>query len=131
MCAAIPMLPSRLWSSRIFSAGSAFAKPGQWNPDNLTATAGVSNLDARDFETCLGTDKYKGAVEEDVNAATELGIVGAPTFVSNGIFVSGAQPAEVFQKIIDEELAALGRERTAPPAASRSPSPPPPQSQKP
>jgi protein-disulfide isomerase len=33
-----------------------------------------------------------------------LGVTGTPAFFINGRFLSGAQPFEAFQSIIDEEL---------------------------
>jgi protein-disulfide isomerase len=37
-----------------------------------------------------------------------MGVSGTPAFFVHGRFVSGAQPYEAFQKLIDEELALKG-----------------------
>lgn len=83
------------------------------------------------FESCLSTGQPKAAVERDAREGTAAGVNGTPAFFVNGVFLNGAQPAAAFEKVIDDELAAVGRGRTGPPAASPSPSPRPLQSQKP
>jgi protein-disulfide isomerase len=44
-------------------------------------------------------------VQQSLNAGTKLGVEATPTLLINGRPVSGAQPTEVFTRIIDEELA--------------------------
>jgi protein-disulfide isomerase len=41
----------------------------------------------------------------DYQTGSQLGVSGTPAFFINGRFVSGAQPFERFQYIIDDELA--------------------------
>ena len=43
-------------------------------------------------------------VEKDFQDGTSYGINGTPTFFINGIVVVGAQPYEVFEQIIEQEL---------------------------
>ena len=61
------------------------------------------NLD--DFEACLESGKYKEEVQADFDFAAELGVRSTPTFFINGIALVGAQPFEVFQDVIEKELA--------------------------
>ncbi len=61
------------------------------------------NMDT--FEACMNDRKYQPAVEADSNFAINLGIRSTPTFFINGLAVVGAQPLEVFQQVIDRELA--------------------------
>lgn len=61
------------------------------------------NMDT--FEACLSDRKYQEVVEADSNFAIDLGIRSTPTFFINGLAVVGAQPLEVFQQVIDQELA--------------------------
>ena len=56
------------------------------------------------FGTCLGTGKYKGKVERETTAAAYVGGRGTPFFIVNQRHLVGAQPYDVFQKVIDEEL---------------------------
>jgi protein-disulfide isomerase len=63
-------------------------------------------LDAAKFEACRSSRKYQAPVQADAAEGGRLGITGTPAFFINGRFLSGAQPLEMFIKIIDEELEA-------------------------
>jgi len=62
-------------------------------------------LNQTSFEKCLDDRSYQKEVEADYQYASELGIQSTPTFFINGLAVVGAQPFEVFERIIDMELA--------------------------
>jgi protein-disulfide isomerase len=57
------------------------------------------------FNTCVSEHRYKSEVDADVKFASSIGVSSTPTFFVNGLAVVGAQPYEVFQQIIDKELA--------------------------
>jgi protein-disulfide isomerase len=61
-------------------------------------------LNVEVFGTCLGTGKYKGKVERETMAAAYAGGRGTPFFMVNQRHLVGAQPFDVFRKVIDEEL---------------------------
>ncbi|OQX64632.1 MAG: hypothetical protein B6I38_04880 [Anaerolineaceae bacterium 4572_5.1] len=63
------------------------------------------NLDMDTFNTCVSEHRYQKSIQEDMDFATQLGINSTPTFFINGMAVVGAQPFELFQQIIDQELA--------------------------
>jgi protein-disulfide isomerase len=65
-------------------------------------------LDSEPFLACLQSEKYRDAVQGDSKEAQELGIGGTPTFVINGIVLSGAQPLEEFTRVIESELRSKG-----------------------
>jgi len=67
--------------------------------------AGELGLNAEQFSKCVNDHIYKAEVEADVAAASSLGVSSTPTFFVNGLAVIGAQPFEVFQQLIDKELA--------------------------
>lgn len=67
-------------------------------------TAEDLSLDQNAFQSCLDSDKYKGAVEADLAEAQGLGLSGTPAFLINGVLLSGAQPFDEFEKVIDAEL---------------------------
>ena len=81
-----------------------FANQQALQPEGLKAYAAAAGLDAAAFDTCLDTAKYAGRVQEQLDAGTSLGVASTPTVFINGRLVSGAQPYDVFAKIIDEEL---------------------------
>lgn len=57
------------------------------------------------FNACLKDGKYKDEIQADFEFAAQLGVRSTPTFFINGIALVGAQPFEVFQQVIDKELA--------------------------
>jgi len=76
---------------------------------NLASDLG---LDTTAFGTCLTTEKYKQAVQSDLNYANSLppdsdgsaAVNGTPTFFINGYRVVGAEPLAYFQQIINAQL---------------------------
>jgi protein-disulfide isomerase len=66
-------------------------------------------LDATAFGECLSTERYLDEVVNDYRAAQDYGLQGTPGFVIDGmVYPIGAQPFEVFDGIIQSELARLG-----------------------
>lgn len=64
------------------------------------------NLDANQFADCLSTRKFQKQVEDNYSFAANLGVQSTPTFFINGLAVIGAQPLEVFEQMINQELGA-------------------------
>jgi protein-disulfide isomerase len=62
-------------------------------------------LDVDKFSACLESRQYQDEVTADYEYAANLGIRSTPTFFINGIAIVGAQPFDVFQNLIDKELA--------------------------
>ncbi len=69
-------------------------------------------LDVTAFSRCLESGKYRQKVEEETALGALLGARGTPTFFLNGRMLVGAQPFEVFQAAIEEELAKALRSRS-------------------
>lgn len=63
------------------------------------------DLDLDEFNQCVASGAQEKEVEADLNYASELGVRSTPTFFLNGLGIVGAQPFEVFEQIIDLELA--------------------------
>jgi protein-disulfide isomerase len=87
--------------------------------EDLLRYATDAGLDVTRFQACFDERRFKDKVEADLQAARAVGISGTPAFVVNGIMLSGAQPAEAFYKVIDQELArpaATGNAEGAPAA---------------
>jgi protein-disulfide isomerase len=73
--------------------------------DDLKAVAKKLGLDSAKFDECLDSNKYAAQVKKNIEDGKEAGISGTPAFIINGRLISGAQPYEEFQRVIDEELA--------------------------
>jgi len=63
------------------------------------------SLDIDQFSQCLESRQYQDEVTADYEYAANLGIRSTPTFFVNGIAIVGAQPFEVFEDLINKELA--------------------------
>jgi protein-disulfide isomerase len=56
------------------------------------------------FDSCLDSHQVQSTINASAQYGAGLGIDSTPTFFINGIPVIGAQPFEVFQQIVDQEL---------------------------
>lgn len=74
--------------------------------ERLASIANDVGLDTIAFSECLSSGKYSLQIGRESQAVQALGVRGTPGFLVNGLFVSGAQPFEVFEQIIEEQLAA-------------------------
>ncbi|WP_071795657.1 DsbA family oxidoreductase [Natronohydrobacter thiooxidans] len=71
--------------------------------DTLLDLARQSGLDAALIERLLGTDADANLIREADRMARARGISGVPFFIIDGKYaVSGAQPVQVWQNVIDE-----------------------------
>ena len=61
-------------------------------------------LDSQAFNQCLDSGEFSETVRADYEKGSLLGVNATPAFFINGRFLSGAQPFEAFQSIIDDEL---------------------------
>jgi protein-disulfide isomerase len=76
---------------------------------DLKRGAAELGLDTTKFDACVDTHKLQATVEADLQAGMDAGVDGTPAFFINGRMISGAQPFEVFKRIIDEELELKGK----------------------
>jgi protein-disulfide isomerase len=73
---------------------------------NLKKLAAEVKLEPDAFRQCLSSGKQKEKVERETMTAAYLGGRGTPMFFVNQKLLIGAQPFEVFQQVIEEELQA-------------------------
>jgi protein-disulfide isomerase len=71
----------------------------------LVELAGQIELDTEAFAECLSSGKYSLQISRESQMVQSLGVRGTPGFLVNGLFISGAQPFEVFEQLIEEQLA--------------------------
>ena len=76
--------------------------------ETLISFAGDLELDIEAFTECLDSSRNEEIIQRDTQIVQALGVRGTPGFLINGVFISGAQPIEVFEEIIDEQLASVG-----------------------
>lgn len=84
-----------------------FANQAARDATTFIAFAGELGMDTTAFETCINDAAKIDEIRLDLIDGQELGITGTPAFYINGRFLSGAQPYETFQLLIDTELAKL------------------------
>src|SRR6266851_5077012 len=82
-----------------------FADQSKLAPADLKASAAKLGLNAKKFDACLEKAKYQPQIQQDMAEATKLGVTGTPTFFINGREITGAQPAQKFEDVIDDEIA--------------------------
>ena len=88
-----------------------FAEPGEWSTSAeqaLRAFAGYATAVGADpaaLEQCLADQRYASEVDADFREARRIGLSGTPAFLIDGKLLSGAQPTEVFVKVLDRALA--------------------------
>jgi protein-disulfide isomerase len=75
---------------------------------SMAKQAGVRNL--KKFEACFKSDRFRSLIQEDMKAASALGITGTPGFfigsmgadgLLEGEILTGARPIESFVEIIE------------------------------
>lgn len=87
-----------------------FENQGAFSNDDLIGYAKQLELDIDTFSVCLEDPEFINEVRRDSAAAQQIGARGTPAFLINGQFVSGAQPFEGFEAIIEQELAVLSEQ---------------------
>jgi protein-disulfide isomerase len=75
---------------------------------NLEKIAGELGLNMDKFKAALDSGTHKAKVEGDTKIGNDAGINGTPAFVINGYYLSGAQPAAAFKKLINRALKDAG-----------------------
>jgi protein-disulfide isomerase len=90
-----------------------FQNQGQLSPDLYGALAKQLGLDVAKFQAASTAAATRARVEEDAALGARVAPQGTPTLYVNCRQVVGAQPYEVFQKIVDEQLARAAELRKA------------------
>ncbi len=86
-----------------------FAQSPKLAPEDLKRYAVQVGLDAEKFDGCLASGANSAGVQGDIDEGQRLGVTATPVFFINGRSVRGAQPAETFARVIDDELARTSR----------------------
>jgi len=82
-----------------------FSQTGKFKTDEaLIQAAGETGLDAKKFEACLKSDRYKAKVQQNIEQGKKLGVRGTPNFFVNGQKISGARPYQDFDNAVKNAL---------------------------
>jgi len=92
-----------------------FANQSRLQIGDLKRYAGELGLDQQLFDGCLDSGRFEADWRRDMTSGASYGVTGTPAFFINGRFLSGAQPLEVFEEIVREEI-----ERSTPPTSTAS-----------
>jgi protein-disulfide isomerase len=84
---------------------SLMSVSGDMAQADLQGRAEGLKLDPAAFKTCAASDRHDAAIREGADAGARLGVTGTPGYFINGRMLTGAQPIEQFQQVIDAELA--------------------------
>ncbi len=71
---------------------------------DLADYARRAGLDLARWEACQAAGRYQARIGADQGLAASVQARGTPTSFINGRKLTGAQPAEAFQRVIDQEL---------------------------
>jgi predicted DsbA family dithiol-disulfide isomerase len=71
------------------------------SPDVLAKIANDLGLDGDDLREALKEERYRERVTEQFQEAHQVGVTGVPTFVAGGYAVVGAQPYEMFIRLME------------------------------
>jgi protein-disulfide isomerase len=91
--------------SNILFANQIGENAGSFSSARLEAMADIIGLDA-EFAKCLREERYQDLVDADFQAAQDAGIDSTPSFLINGVLVTGALAFETFQSYIEQALLA-------------------------
>lgn len=83
-----------------------FANQGALGLAELKSYAAQVGADADEFGDCLDSGKHQQEVLQDIQDGRTAGITGTPGFIVSNLLISGAQPYETFQQVLDQLLAA-------------------------
>ena len=79
-----------------------------FSDEALVGFAEEVELDTEQFEAALTSGRYESVLQSDLRKAQNAGIQGTPSFTINGQRLVGPQPLEVFELVIEAELAKSG-----------------------
>ena len=72
--------------------------------ESLLEIAKAERLDPAKAKRAVQTAVHQDIIDEDSALATDVKASGTPHFFVNGVRLSGAQPQQVFERLIDEQL---------------------------
>jgi len=77
--------------------------------DSILKIAGGLGLDTKRLERDMDSTECKALIQSDMAELEKFQVNSTPTLFVNGTHVGGALPKEVFEKLIDDKLAAVAK----------------------
>lgn len=81
-----------------------FANQRALDDADLEKYAKEAGVDMGRWKTCVSSNKFQKRIEDEQRQMVAMGARGTPAFFINGHFLSGAQPVNAFEAVVDEEL---------------------------
>jgi protein-disulfide isomerase len=81
-----------------------FSKQSRMESSDFLQHAADLGLDPARFTTCIASERVAALVRDNAMSGERLGVSSTPAFFVNGRFMTGAQPFDVFKRVIDDEL---------------------------
>lgn len=91
-----------------------FSRQGEISRELYFQLAETYELDLDAFTECVDTEQYLNDVETDYFDGQLEGVQGTPGFFINGTFIRGAQPYQIFERVVQRELTRAGIDWTQP-----------------
>jgi len=106
MAARSAQAQGKFWDfhDRLFSRGGL-------DFDTILRHASAAQLDLEALRDDLKALEYGPEVGRDLRLGKRLGVHSTPTFFINGRMLTGAQPMEAFEEVVDDELRRVARWR--------------------
>ncbi len=87
------------------TVAAIYASQPKLDDSDLLAIAHDQGLDAARVKRAIDKKTYQKTIDADQQVANDFNARGTPHFFINGYRVTGAQPVEKFEEVIDEQLA--------------------------
>jgi protein-disulfide isomerase len=82
-----------------------FANQAELSDEKVDEIAEEIGLDMETFNACIENKDHEEEINKDLEDGIKLGVEGTPGIFVNGWLVRGAQPFEMFEELIEQELA--------------------------
>jgi len=76
--------------------------------DYYLELAADNDIDVDAFTACMTEGRYLAEIDNDIFDGQLNGVAGTPGFFVNGHFIRGAQPYDIFERLVLRELEAAG-----------------------
>jgi len=87
-----------------------YADINQLNPQRYLFIAEQLGIKSSEFDQCLTEKRYQDTISADIAFGKQIGLGNVPAVFINGLYVKGANAAEMYRFYIDQELQQMGKD---------------------